>query len=189
MNMFSVQLVLVFTLASTHTAAAKCSNSNSSGSSGVQYFGFWGPDQPDAMHTFTNLAFASDVADALANKAHGIASLLKVEGIFVDKDTRWQFKLHADYEARWQASVPAFEPLLRNGSIIGFFLGDELPWNGLPLAQVQAMARAVRASFPVGTAVIYTNAAWPTQLPTMAGQYPHDAGSPALCPPHRVQTA
>ena len=68
-----------------------------------------------------------------------------------------------------------------SGTILGFFLGDELPWNGLPYADVETYARAVRATFPAGTAVIYTNAAWPTQLPTMPGA-PQRAGGIASVP-------
>ena len=53
-----------------------------------QYFGFWGPDSPSQMRAFTNLAFASDVADVRANRAAGVTSLLKIEQYFVNTTVR-----------------------------------------------------------------------------------------------------
>ena len=142
-----VQRRMFGALVALSSAAAPLPHAATANSS-VEYFGFWGPDAPSAMAAFTNLAFANDPAEACTLHAHGIHSLLKVESLFVDPSVRWQFKLRPDYLTRWQAAVPAFEPLLRNGTALGFFLGDELPWNGLPFAQVQTIARTVRASFP-----------------------------------------
>ena len=44
----------------------------------VKYLGFWGLDSPAEMRSFTNLAFASSAADAAANRAAGLTSLLKL---------------------------------------------------------------------------------------------------------------
>ena len=100
--------------------------------------------------------------DAVANKQDGISSLLKLESIFVNYSVGYEFKLLPDYQDRWAAAAPGIKALLQNTStgIIGFFLGDEMLWNGLTLVELQTYARAVRATFPPGTAIIYTNAAW-----------------------------
>ena len=164
------------------------------------------------MSGFTNLAFVNygdlTVHDATLNQQHGISSLLKLESIFVNYSVSFEFTLLPDYEARWAAAAPAITALLQNKStgVIGFFLGDEMLWNGcgrnpplqprvcsrtlmgshpsvfsrggsllpsiyadgrssdryrLTLAELQTYAQAVRATFPPGTAIIYTNAAWP----------------------------
>jgi hypothetical protein len=133
------------------------------------------------MSAFTNLAFANNALEAITNKQHHIDSLLKVEGIFLNTSTRWQFTLRTDYQARWAAAAVGFQALLANGSAIGFFLGDELLWNGLSFTDMGKCASAVRSTFPTGSAIIYTNAAWPTQLPTMPGQ-PQRMGSLAAVP-------
>lgn len=136
----------------------------------LQYFGFWGPDAPATMSSFTNLAFANSAAEAVSNHKLGMHSLLKLHGAFVNSTVKWHFCLRTDYAARWAALAPELAPLLANGSLLGFFLGDELLWNGMSFAELQQYATAVRATFPRGSAVIYTNAAWPTLLPTMPGQ-------------------
>ena len=88
------------------------------------------------MSGFTNLAFVNygdlTVHDATLNQQHGISSLLKLESIFVNYSVSFEFTLLPDYEARWAAAAPAITALLQNKStgVIGFFLGDEMLWNG-----------------------------------------------------------
>ena len=156
--------------------------------SAVEYFGFWGPDAPAAMSNFTNLAFANDAGEASDNSARGIASLMKVQSVFVNSTVQWAFALRDDYLDRWHAQVPLYEALLANGTLLGFFLGDELPWNGLPFEHVQTIARTVRASFQAGSAIVYTNAAWPTQFPAMPGR-PQSPGAIAGVPDANLWTS
>jgi hypothetical protein len=135
------------------------------------YFGFWGPDAAAQMSPFSNLAFANNPAEAIANSKYGIHSLMKLHGVFVNTTTKWHYHLYPDYEARWAAVVPSYKSLLANNSLLGFFLGDELLWNGMTFVELKTYARAVRTAFPTNTgAIIYTNAAWPTFFPTMPGQ-------------------
>tara|TARA_B110000208_G_scaffold70935_2_gene91331 strand:+ start:799 stop:1782 length:984 start_codon:yes stop_codon:yes gene_type:complete len=143
----------------------------------ASYFGFWGPDPPAAMSGFTNLAFANTPSEVFTNSAHGIESLLKLEDVFVNQSVRWHFRLNDDYEARWATYAAQLAPIIANRTLLGFFLGDELLWNGLTFAEMETYANAVRAAFPRSTnggasasAVIYTNGAWPTLFPTMPGE-------------------
>jgi hypothetical protein len=208
------------------------------------YFGFWGPDAPSEMSTFSNLAFANTATEAVANSVHGIHSLLKLQDVFVNQTVRWHYRLNDDYAARWATLAPQvppcqqpaghlqcliphgvhaslhrecshtcpslrsrlytspshslaqpctlsqLAPLVANGSALGFFLGDELLWNGMAFAEMETYADAVRAVYPrtAGSgegvsvrrdAVIYTNAAWPTLFPTIPGEptSPGDIGA------------
>ncbi len=86
--------------------------------------------------------------------------------------TRWHWQLFPDFEHRLRGLHPQLAPLLTNGSLLGFFLGDELLWNGLSFNQLQVYARTMRAIFGP-RAILYENEAWSSLLPTMkgAGQY------------------
>ena len=162
------------------------------------YFGFWGPDAPSEMRDFTNLAFANTPEETVSNAAYGIHSLLKLHDIFVNQSVRWHHHLNDDYAARWASAAPALAPLVANGSCLGFFLGDELLWNGMNFTEMVAYADAVRAAFPRGGggdgggsgggdghAIIYTNAAWPTLFPAMPGE-PTSAGDVAAVPEEQL---
>jgi hypothetical protein len=147
----------------------------------LQYFGFWGPGSPSQMNTFTNLAFASTPSEAVQNGKHGIHSLVKLDDIFVNKTVRWHYRLNRDYAARWAEYSLQLKPLIANKSALGFFLGDELLWNGLNFTEMVEYADCVRKTFPNGTAIIYTNAAWPTLFPTTPGE-PTSAGDIGAVP-------
>ena len=119
-------LLAAAALLSDGAAAAAPSALNLTGTA-VKYFGFWGPDAPAAMSSFTNLQFANSPQQAVQLRQGGIAHpLLKTHGHAINTTTRWQWRLWPDFEARIRALQP--QELLRNGSLLGFFLGDELLW-------------------------------------------------------------
>ena len=122
------RLLAAAALLSDGAAAAPSSALNLTGTA-VKYFGFWGPDAPAAMSSFTNLQFANSPQQAVQLRQGGIAHpLLKTHGCAINTMTRWQWRLWPDFEARVRALQPQVEPLLLNGSLLGFFLGDELLW-------------------------------------------------------------
>ena len=90
--------------------------------------------------------------------------MLPIRDYFFHHTTAGQ-GLRPDWEARWQAAVPLVKTLLNNGTIIGVFVGDELVWNCLPVANLTAAVTAARASLPRGSAVIWTNEAAMLQSP------------------------
>ena len=51
--------------------------------------------------------------------------------------------------------MPAYKTLVNNGSALGFFLGDELLWNGLTFKEMSLYATVVRESFPVGQCCLH----------------------------------
>ena len=140
----------------------------------IKYFGFWGPDSPAEMSTFTNLAFGNDATEAVINAKYGIHSLLKLHNIFINQTTPWNHHLYhpSYYEPLWETVANEIAPLLSNGSALGFFLGDELLWNGLNFTEIEIYINVVRKRFPRNSsnAIIYTNAAWPTLFPTTPGE-------------------
>ena len=69
--------------------------------------------------------------------------------------------LRPDAADAWGELQPVVVQLLRNGSIIGFNLGDELIWNCLPPDDLTAAVDMIRASFPRGQAIIWYNEATP----------------------------
>lgn len=76
-------------------------------------------------------------------------SLLHVIGIFVEGQPQTtSFKLRSDYAAQWDAAVPTFKPLLDQGIVVGFFLGDELVHNCLSLDPINVIGQTIKSSFP-----------------------------------------
>jgi hypothetical protein len=67
--------------------------------------------------------------------------------------------LKSTWEVEWAALAETVRPLLANGTIFGFNLGDELVWNCLHPAELEAAANAIRTSFPRGSAIIWYNEA------------------------------
>lgn len=59
----------------------------------------------------------------------------------------------------WESVRPLVASLLSTGAIFGIYLGDELIWNGLPPADLEAVASLVRRDFP--SVVIWVNEARP----------------------------
>jgi hypothetical protein len=159
-------------------AAPDLSNGLDLANSSLAYLGFWGPDQPQQMQSFTNLQFANSAAQAVEQGRHGIHALIKTHGVAINMTTRWHWRLLPDFEQRLRRLEPQLAPLLTNGSLLGFFLGDELLWNGLPFIELQAYSATMRAVFG-HKAVLYENEAWPSLIPTMkgAGQYAGDLGA------------
>lgn len=67
--------------------------------------------------------------------------------------------LPGNYLQIWAQVKTIAEPLYANQTIIGFFLGDELVWNGLNMTAYYSYANLVRADFP--DAIIWSNEATP----------------------------
>lgn len=119
----------------------------------------------NATASFTNLVmpsgwdFQGSIADAKAAKAKGIPSLLQVPWSVWNTSKGAHFGLRTDWEARWAEAADLVEPLVKDGTILGFNLGDELVWNCVALENVSALTTAVKGRFP--SSIIWYNEAWP----------------------------
>ena len=109
----------------------------------------------------TNLRLSSTLEQAsVAKTKFQQDSLLAVEMTlwYYPKGERG-FRIRPDVASAWAAVAAAAAPLLANGSLIGFNLGDELVWNCLPPSELTAGVDLIRKSFPRGQAVSRHNIA------------------------------
>lgn len=122
----------------------------------ISTFYGWDPAALAAMRC--NVFRAGDV-DALlaATKQYGVKGMVDGPGVFVRGN--WLFE-SGGLVAGWQAKVAEYvskvTPGIADGSIIAVDLGDELVCSGVPLANLTAVADALRAALP-SVIRIYTN--------------------------------
>jgi hypothetical protein len=69
--------------------------------------------------------------------------------------TGW--RLRPDHKIYIAGLAALYGPLLSNATVLGFNLGDELYAKGLPHSNLSACARAMRAAFPRGSAILWYN--------------------------------
>lgn len=68
--------------------------------------------------------------------------------------------LFSDYQSRWATAIPKLTNYLRHGKILGFNIGDERICGTKQKSSVadwNTIISTIRASFPRGQAIIYTN--------------------------------
>ena len=88
------------------------------------------------MHPFfvcLNLKTKKNVTQA---NSQGMSVLLDVESIFFES-VNGGLALKSDYQKEWENLISTtVNNYISKKLIIGFFMGDELTWNGLPYEQV-----------------------------------------------------
>ena len=149
----------------------------------LRFFGVWsvgadaeGRGAIEGLDPSTaNLFFDSnDTATLVSLTRRGYGpGLLNVRSVlFYERHARDK-GLRPDYRKRWNATLQMrLAPLIANGTAFGVFLGDELGWDCVPWASLDAAAALVRATLPplpadvaralgVAQAVIYYNEAFP----------------------------
>ena len=150
------------------------------------YFGFYSDGTITSHMAGSNLYVAKTAAAAVrANgpEAGGMVSLLEIDSVFLrrwDPANRKNMTLVPDWRARWEAIVPLAGELLSNGTLLGFFLGDELVDKCVRFDWITLMAATVKRAFP--NAVVWYNEGVPMLLkpklcamPPASGYYvPHD---------------
>lgn len=145
---------MLMIVASAHAASALASLD--APAAAQRFFGFYGVNT-DMLHTtqsFSNIVQVSSIDNAIAAMYYGQRSLLLVEGAFFTKG-----HLRPDYAQSWANLATQSKPLLANGTLVGFNLGDELVWACTDPEAVSKAAAVVRSSFPVGSAIIWYNEA------------------------------
>lgn len=123
----------------------------------LQYMGFYEYAAED-MASWTNVGATSNLTAIALGHSLGATQLYSVERLFFEF-TAAGCQLRSDYESAWTAMVPRLTQLLNDGAIIGFFMGDELVWNGLLVESLATAASLVKKTFP--RAIVWENEATP----------------------------
>ena len=131
----------------------------------VRWFGFWDPDSSSEMRGFTNLAFcdawplSTATAEAHANVAQGIQCLFYLESLFLTQLPNRSYALRHNHSAIWAELRQPLCDLIVDQKALGFFLGDELVYGGLPWGELDTYATMVKDGCP--SAKVYYNEAFP----------------------------
>lgn len=129
-------------------------------------FGFYSQDvNITSYEAGSNLFLASDIESANIAKSRGMSSLFYTAQYFIitfDRQSPDLCKLRNSWQSDWSAFVTLITPLVTNGTVIGFWLGDELAGRCCTLDTIKLMAQTVKASFP-NSIVYYNEAATPLQ--------------------------
>ena len=131
---------------------------------------------PQAFAGWTNFGFTSNIDAINEGFNYGIKALYDVHDIFYTKsniscmhynETVYPLTLRDNYMDLWNDKLPLLTELFYvNKSVFGFFLGDEIMWNGISPQQITIAARTIKQNF--SSAIIYRNAA---TTPVETGRY------------------
>ena len=135
----------------------------------VEYMSFW-EYSPSEFAGWTNFAFTSNLTQIAEGYSLGINHLFNLEGILFQGSSipctnhsgnpYYPLILKSNYIQEWLNILPTINELYYvNKSIFGFFMGDELVWNGLDPNSLNIAVKLVRDNFT--NATIYTNGATP----------------------------
>lgn len=166
-----VLLLRVSLLLAPLSCASKKTHDSSSGH--LQYFGFWG-DQwnstaANSTAAFTNLHHPYGCRTGLCH-ASEFPPASKQLSLVPLRWLMWNCSIHsqtngglkANWRDEWAAASQWYAPMIANGSVGGFDLGDEIIWQGCTVEALHTLAEAVRADFP--DAPIYYNENVPVVL-------------------------
>ena len=135
----------------------------------VQYMSFW-EYSPSDFAGWTNFAFTSNLTQIAEGHTLGINHLFNLEFVLFEispvscanhsGNPYYPVRLKPNYTEEWINLLPTLNELYYvNKSIFGFFMGDELVWNGVGIDVLNTAVKLVRDSFTNST--IYTNEAFP----------------------------
>lgn len=129
------------------------------------WFGWYGFNAT-AQAGWVTSGISASVPQLIEARSLGVPrNLLSLESQFlhhVTRDGNPALALRADWRSILNASASLYTQLMANGTIHGFFFGDELMWNGLPYAELVEWSDAVRVLFP--DAWLWENEATPVLL-------------------------
>ena len=126
-----------------------------------KFMGFYTVNDPLDLCGWANSYYSDNVASLVKGyTACGFRQqLFFIEYLFIELTPTGQAALVKNWEQVLASNTPLWRDLLRNGTIIGFFLGDELMWNGLPYQSLTEWSNALRHAFP--SAFLWENEATP----------------------------
>jgi hypothetical protein len=139
----------------------------------LAHFAWW-HDVVEDTHPFASFTFgtpdrpARSGAGALpmnaswlvyAHTTYGVQGMWNVESSFFAPSAArsGHLALRPDWRTRWAAISAAARPLVQNGTVFGFFIGDELFPQKVTPAELRTAADAVRADFPSPSVISWVN--------------------------------
>eukprot|EP00698_Gefionella_okellyi_P017875 TRINITY_DN5298_c0_g1_i1.p1 TRINITY_DN5298_c0_g1~~TRINITY_DN5298_c0_g1_i1.p1 ORF type:complete len:228 (-),score=28.97 TRINITY_DN5298_c0_g1_i1:618-1277(-) len=124
----------------------------------LKWVSFWDVQDPADLAGWANLFFSANDTAIVRAKSLGLSSLYDLENTLFTT-VGHLLTLREDYLSELLAVKEKMDQYLDDKVIMGFFLGDELCWNGATFANLTAAAAGVRKVWP--TATIYYNEAYP----------------------------
>lgn len=109
------------------------------------FFGWYGYD-PNNMVGWTNIAHSNNKTLLINNANRGIHQLYELSYLYVSSFNR--LLLHPDWKQMTDKNHTTVLELFKNKTIIGFFMGDELMWNGLPYSNLTHASNYFRKLYP-----------------------------------------
>jgi len=127
-----------------------------------KFMGFYGGNATE-MQGWSNAFFSPNPKHLVEARLLGYThQLLGVYWTFVEEHKRGgkpALRLVPHWRQLLETLVPLYTDLLNNGTIVGFFLGDELMWNGFPYEELSVWSAALRLRFP--SSFMWENEAYP----------------------------
>ena len=118
------------------------------------FFGWYGYD-PIHMNGWTNIAHTNNMSVLIENAHNGVNQLYEVTELYTSQFN--SLLLQPTWKHMINTNISLFKQLLLNRTISGFFMGDELMWNGLPYSNLTHASNYLRRHFP--TSFIWENEA------------------------------
>eukprot|EP00976_Prorocentrum_cordatum_P043764 885317-Prorocentrum_minimum.AAC.1 len=127
----------------------------------LKWISMWDENQyvPHEFYGWANLGFTANITNITAGAKLGLRHLYKATPLFWERSgtPKSPLRLRADYKEQWEVMWPTLVELYRNGSVVGFVLGDELVWMGVDWGAIETAANLIRHDFP--GAIIWMNEA------------------------------
>eukprot|EP01084_Bolivina_argentea_P170721 295841_1 len=132
----------------------------------LRYMSFW-EYNPAEFANWTNYAFTKNLTLIEEGNLLGINHLYEVSDILFDHspvpcinesttgEPVYPIVLKSNYNEEWNKNLPLLSELYANNSIFGFFMGDELVWQGLNPNDLNIAIQTIRANF--SDCIIYYN--------------------------------
>jgi hypothetical protein len=124
-----------------------------------KFMGFYSVNNPQDMQGWANSFYSTSVEQLVEGKTkYGLDQQLLFLPQFLTS-TANGLRLVPQWKSILSSGKALWTELLLNGTIVGFFLGDELMWNNLPYVELTEWSTALRDAFP--SAFIWENEAYP----------------------------
>lgn len=124
-----------------------------------KHYGYWTYNDTDYNHFIgsANLIYLYDLNLTTDAHSKGFNVLFNLENVLY-VGTSSGLALKPDYLAQWKTVAAQAAPLLQSGDLLGFFMGDELSWGGLPWSSLNLSISMVKQTFP--KSIVYYNDAY-----------------------------